>query len=76
MTLDAWGRPLHCSECGAALPKHPHAGRPRTTCSRACYQQGLNRRRREEKAWMSQPALVETAADAEALREFERWRQA
>lgn len=38
MLTDAWGRPLLCGLCGAALPRRRGPGRPRRWCSKACWQ--------------------------------------
>ena len=44
---DAWGRPLICSECPARLVHGKRAGRPRVTCSEACYQRRHSRREKD-----------------------------
>lgn len=73
MTFDAWGRPLHCCECGGWIFPHEAAGRPRFTCGDACAAERHNRVRREEREYMRQPALVDSKAARIALEEFQAW---
>lgn len=73
MTFDAWGRPLHCCECGGWIFSHEAAGRPRFTCGDACAAERHNRVRREEREYMRRLALVENEADAAALADFKRF---